>query len=356
MMKKERMQRLRNRLALLFVVLLAVCTGFAVYLWVRFQLPAIVWLCIGFTAVIMLLFVLVIGMMHRYMRDLIVQLSDMIAAISDLREEEYFSVLDDKLLSKLQSQVLKLTRLMRVHQEKLESERDEIKSLISDISHQIKTPLANLSMYCTFLQDEDLDELQRKEFSTHLQSQLDKLSWLMENMIKMSRLESGIIQLHIVSQNLNNTILTAVKQVHEKAIQKGITIHFEPETQSLMLPHDSRWTAEAVFNLLDNAVKYTSGGGQVHIRMEPYEFYARVDIQDTGAGLAEAEIPLVFGRFYRGVSSRDAEGVGIGLYLAREIISRQDGYIKVSSKPGCGSTFSIFMLQEQIVSEVIRSS
>lgn len=343
-MRRDRQQALQRKLVIIGCILFGFGAGLTCYAVVKLDHPLLAWLCAGFTGLVLLLFRLAIGIMQRYMQNVIVQLSEMIGALYDLREEELVSVLDDDLLSKLQSQVLKLMKMMRAHQNKLRTERDEIKSLISDISHQLKTPLANLEMYCTFLQEGDLDEQQRREFSGHVQSQLDKLSWLMESMIKMSRLESGIIQLHLKPGNLVDTIMTALKQVHEKAKQKAITVYFDPSVQELILPHDPRWTAEALFNLLDNAVKYTSDGGQVQIRMERYELYARIDIQDTGTGLAEIEIPRVFARFYRGENSRDTEGVGIGLYLAREIVSQQNGYIKASSNQGEGSVFSVFML------------
>lgn len=273
---------------------------------------------------------------------LLTQLSNMISALIDKREDEVFSVLNDDMLSKLQSQVIKLSGILNMQNKRLKKEHDEIKSLISDISHQLKTPVANLEIYCGLLQDASISNEQREDFTNNIQSQLKKLSFLMESMIKMSRLESGIIVLNPQLGNLNETCLTAIKQVYQKALKKDIEVSFA-EKGDILIKHDWNWIAEALFNILDNAVKYTKSGGKVTVSIEKYEMFARVDIIDSGSGLLETEINDIFKRFYRGKNVGNEEGVGIGLYLTREIITKQDGYIKVYSKKDRGSTFSVFL-------------
>ncbi|MFX3632379.1 MAG: sensor histidine kinase [Candidatus Pristimantibacillus sp.] len=335
---------LNQKLTLFFALLTAVCFAFTGYgIWMV-RIPIVSWILVLFSVFILLMFMVLVWVIRNHMTDLLAQLSQMIATLIDRREDEVFSVLDDNMLSKLQSQVIKLAGILRMQNTKFQTERDEIKSLISDISHQLKTPLANLQMYSTFIQDKDLDVQQRQAFSENIQSQVEKLSWLMESLIKMSRLESGIMQVKPEQGDVNDTILTAIKQVFELAQQHSIEISFLASEQELRLPHDPRWTAEALFNLLDNAVKYTEGPGQITIQTHRYELFARIDIEDTGVGIAEAEIPRIFGRFYRSHPNRqDHEGVGIGLYLARKIIMMQGGYIKVSSTLGKGSVFSVFL-------------
>ena len=176
----------------------------------------------------------------------------------------------------------------------------------------------------------------------NMQNQLEKLSFLMESMIKMSRLESGIIQLNLQLENLNETCLAAIRHVFQKAQAKNIEIKLEAN-RDIYLKHDRNWTAEAIFNILDNAVKYTQSGGLVIVKIKNYELFARVEIIDNGVGLDEAEINKIFKRFYRGENAHDQEGVGIGLYLSREIIQKQGGYIKVYSKKAEGSIFSLFL-------------
>ncbi len=156
----------------------------------------------------------------------------------------------------------------------------------------------------------------------------------------MSRLESGIINLKAEKIILNNIILQSVKSVYLKAKEKDISIKFDNECE-YEISLDFNWTAEAVTNVLDNAVKYTQNGGVIIISITDYPSYLRLDITDNGPGISEEEQAKIFSRFYRGEHSSGVEGVGIGLYLTREIIGLQNGYIKVSSTEG-GSTFSLF--------------
>ena len=113
--------------------------------------------------------------------------------------------------------------------------------------------------------------------------------------------------------------------------------------EGLLLSHDSKWTAEAVFNLLDNAVKYTPVGGAIRISVEQWEMYVKLSVSDTGKGISESNQASIFRRFYREEEVHEQQGVGIGLYLTREIVTRQGGYIKVVSEPGKGSEFSIML-------------
>ncbi len=295
-----------------------------------------------FVAIVFALFISFIIVLKKHMMHIMTQLSEVIASLIDMRENEVFSVLDDDMLSKLQSQVSKLAGILRMQNSKLKSEKNEIKSLISDISHQLKTPLANLNIYINLLMDEELEQSEKQEFIKHINNQVEKLNWLMESMIKMTRLESGIIQLNPEISSLNDTLLTSVKQVYQKASKKGIEIFFVPQSD-IQLIIDKKWTTEAITNILDNAVKYTQLNGKIKINVQVYELYVRVDIEDNGIGIDESEFNDVFKRFYRGKNTKSEDGVGIGLYLTREIISMQEGYIKLKSKVTAGSQFSVFL-------------
>jgi len=300
------------------------------------------------TLIFLVLFEAVIGFMfYRTVRNqinnILMQLSEVIDVITDMREEEVFSTLEDDMLSKLQAQVIKLSGILKAQNSRLEKEKNEIKSLISDIAHQLKNPLLNLNLYISFLKDGDLDETARQEYVNNVANQLERLNWLMDYMIKMSRLEVGIIQLRPEKNSVNNLILTSLKQVFHMAENKEIQIIFNPG-EDVELIADKKWTCEAITNILDNAVKYTGKNRRITINVFKYEMYVRIDIEDNGSGLEEAEINNIFKRFYRGNNSKNQDGVGIGLYLSREIVARQNGYIKVKSKPGEGSIFSVFLL------------
>ncbi|EPR13983.1 sensor histidine kinase [Ruminiclostridium papyrosolvens] len=337
------MKGIKKREAVLIAAIYCICIAFTTYqLLVAKNIQAVIF-CIIFTVLLAVMITALILLLHRYMQSVILRLSDMVASLIDMRETEVFSVLNDDLLSKLQSQVLKLSRILKSQNIKLRNEKNEIKSLISDISHQLKNPLANLKIYVSFIMDEDIDPLMRMEYLKNIDNQLDKLNWLMESMIKMTRLESGIIQLNLEENGLNDVLLTSLKQIYQKALKKNIDIVFVPSEKDIELSIDLRWTAEAITNILDNSVKYTQESGKIKIQVHKYELFARIDIEDNGAGFDEKEVNDIFKRFYRGENSNGIDGVGIGLYLTREIISMQDGYIKAKSESGKGSTFSIFL-------------
>ena len=276
-----------------------------------------------------------------YMQNIFVQLSDMLDAIINMRNENIFSTTEDTVLSKLQYQTIKLTNILKSKNKKIEDERNEIKSLISDIAHQLKTPLTNLKMYGEFLQDESLTDEERKEFSEVINTSLNRLSFLVESMIKMSRLESGVIQLKTHKNNLNDTVLMVIGQIQKKAKEKNIEIKLE-EIDKIELNYDKNWISEAILNILDNAVKYTGENGEIQITLQSYDIFSRIDIKDNGMGISEDEVPKIFSRFYRGNNTLDIEGIGIGLYLSREIVDKHGGYIKVKSNEN-ETIFSVFL-------------
>ena len=239
----------------------------------------------------------------------------------------------------------RLSRLYGILQEnrrKVDEERRELQTLVSDISHQVKTPVANLKMVTDTLLAKPVTEQERRDFLQGIRSQTDKLEFLVQSMGKASRLETGAITLEKKDALLLDTLAQAMSGIVYGAEQKGISVEVQcPD--DLRVSHDSKWTAEALFNLLDNAVKYTPAGGKISVSVEQWEMYVKLDVTDTGRGIPESRQAAIFRRFYREEEVHDQPGVGIGLYLAREIISRQGGYIKVTSEVGRGSTFSVFL-------------
>lgn len=225
---------------------------------------------------------------------------------------------------------------------KVDSERRELQALVSDISHQVKTPVSNLKMVSDTLLSKEVAPKERQAFLQGIQSQAQKLDFLVQALVKTSRLEAGMVRLERQEGLLLDTLAQAVGGIVYVAQCKGIDVAVECP-QGLKLFHDVKWTAEAFFNLLDNAVKYTPAGGRICVSVKDWELYVRVDVSDTGKGIAESRQAAVFGRFYREEEVHDVQGVGIGLYLAREIVTRQGGYIKLTSAVGEGSTFSVFL-------------
>ena len=297
----------------------------------------------GFLGVLILFaLLLLLDFLHnRYNDDLLEQITLLIEALVEQQERQIFSEAEDTLTARLQHQLLKLRNILTAQNQMLAQEKEQIKTLISDISHQIKTPIAAANTFAELLSDGELSAEERTEYITTLQMSLGKLTFLTNSLIKMSRLESDIISLKPEKNSLNEIVLQAVKTVYAKAKEKGILITFEC-AQAFEAVLDFNWTAEAISNVIDNAVKYTPQGGFVRLQITEYPSFLRLDISDSGVGIPEEEQAKIFGRFYRGKQSVGTDGVGIGLYLTREIINKQNGYMKVSSDEN-GSTFSMFL-------------
>ena len=297
----------------------------------------------GFSGVLILFaLLLLLDFLHnRYNDDLLEQITLLIEALVEQQERQIFSEAEDTLTARLQHQLLKLRNILTAQNQMLAQEKEQIKTLISDISHQIKTPIAAANTFAELLSDGELSAEERTEYITTLQMSLGKLTFLTNSLIKMSRLESGIISLKPEKNSLNEIVLQAVKTVYAKAKEKDILITFECD-QAFEAVLDFNWTAEAISNVIDNAVKYTPQGGFVRLQITEYPSFLRLDISDSGVGIPEEEQAKIFGRFYRGKQSVGTDGVGIGLYLTREIINKQNGYMKVSSDEN-GSTFSMFL-------------
>ena len=245
---------------------------------------------------------------------------------------------DESRLSRAESRLAHYLSASAISAGHVAEEKAQLQSLIADISHQTKTPLSNILLYAQLLAEMELSG-EGQNCVAALEGQTKKLQSLLDALVKTSRLETGILTLRPVSGPLLSMLEEAVGQFLPSAAGKGISLTLTPTDAAAVF--DPKWTAEAVCNLLDNAVKYTPAGGEISVRAVRYEMFCRVDVADTGPGVPEAEQPKIFQRFYRSDAAREAEGVGVGLYLARQIAEGQGGYLKVSSKPGHGAVFSL---------------
>lgn len=272
---------------------------------------------------------------RRQSRKILENLGKMLeAAMEGNFTEDSF---DESLLSALESSFAHYLAASTVSARKVDAEKEKLKALIGDISHQTKTPIANILLYTQLLKEQpgNTDCLEA------LEGQTKKLQSLIDALVKTSRLETGVIALHPEPGELGSVMTSAVSQLRPKAEEKGVRITLEHGEANAVF--DPKWTEEALYNLLDNAVKYTPSGGRVSVTAVVYPMFSGVLVQDTGPGIAEEEQPKIFQRFYRGTAHREQEGVGIGLYLVRQIAEGQGGFVKVRSQPGQGSTFSLYL-------------
>lgn len=245
--------------------------------------------------------------------------------------------------SRIASQLRQILNNAHFTEKQSIEEKNQVMELISDLSHQLKTPLANIIMNMELLQDAALTEERRKEFLEHTKSQADKMQWLMANLLKASRLENGMIHFTAKNTGIKETIAKALGAVYAQASTKHIELSVE-EFQDFSLYHNPKWTAEAMANILENAIKYSPENSSIRITVSRLDIYTRITISDEGIGIPTDEFNQIFKRFYRGKDVEQQEGSGLGLYLAQLIAHCEKGYITVSSKVGQGSSFSLFLL------------
>ena len=228
--------------------------------------------------------------------------------------------------------------------ERLEEEENSTKALITDISHQLKTPLASVRMCHELAQSPDLSEEERIGFLKTETQEIAKMETLLDELVKLSRLENNMIQITLERSSLKQTIREAVGQIYMKAHAKSIEICADMEEDADIL-HDRKWTVEALANILENAVKYSPSMTKIYIRMSHLSGNVLLEIEDEGIGIPQEELHEIFHRFYRGRNAKEMakEGAGVGLYLARSIIEQQGGTILAKGKPGCGTIFKIML-------------
>lgn len=252
-------------------------------------------------------------------------------------------------ISELESAMWRFLNDSQLSSVQLAEQKQRIQSLISDISHQTVTPIANIKIYAELLGEQQEkwkagDSSVKEDIAEEIEAvidQVDKLDFLIGSLVKLSRLENGILELEPKRCCIREVLSAINRQFQPKAQQKGITLVIDDSGKEAEF--DLKWTIEAVGNIVDNAIKYTPKGGTVSLHVVLYSMFLRLDVADTGIGIAEQEQASVFTRFYRSRKAAEQPGVGIGLYFAREVLRRERGYIKVSSEPDKGSVFSVFL-------------
>lgn len=269
-------------------------------------------------------------------------------ALASGKEPEGALDMEDSLTGRISEKLSRISHIMERRAQESSQEKQQVQELIADISHQTRTPLANQKICLEILRDE-LQTLQESgetvqsalEFLDRLEHQTDKLDFLLESLVKMSRLETGIIQISKENQDLRPALERALSAAVPAASAKGIRLTAEIGEDGIFLPHDGKWTEEAVYNLLDNGVKYTPEGGEIRLEVRRGEMFTEIHVKDTGKGIAPDRQARIFTRFYREPEIHDQDGIGIGLYLTRKIAELQKGYVEVKSAAGEGSDFCI---------------
>jgi signal transduction histidine kinase len=251
------------------------------------------------------------------------------------------------------AEVADLARQFNVMAERLEEsvelirrDRDRSRDFLADVSHELRTPLAALQMNTELLQGRaGSDPATRAEFLTTSRGQLDRLDWLAHNLLELSKLESGLLQLDLRPDDLRSTLESAFEQAEPAARRRGVAMELRLPSDPVRVRHDPQRIGQVAANLLGNAIKFTPSGGSVVLALEPHRDGARLEVRDTGVGIDASEIPHVFERFYRGSRAHEARGSGSGLGLAivKSIVDMHGGRVAVESRVGAGTTFTVIL-------------
>lgn len=279
---------------------------------------------------------------YRYVRKTFDSIDRILDSVLAKNAELSLEAAVDSRLSKLTHKAVKIIQMNAMDISQTKQEKEIIQSFISDMSHQMKTPLSGVAIYTDLLLEGSITEAERQEFLLRIKTGTEKLQWMMDSLVKMSRLEVGAIELSPVPTGIKQTISDGISAVYGAAAKKNISIQTAYFEDAPLL-HDRKWTSEAITNILENAIKYSSPDNEINISVEALPIYTRISITDYGIGIAPDEWNSIFKRFYRGRNAKDVDGVGLGLYLASLIFQKQSGHILVDSKPGKYTTFSMFL-------------
>ena len=251
------------------------------------------------------------------------------------------SAFNETELSRLESRWKQYLSLSGKSVDQAEKERENLKKLVSDISHQTRTPLSNILLYAELMEDAAETE-NTKKLAHQILSQTKKLEFLIQALVKMSRLETDILEVVPRQQPVRLLVEQTIEEIIPKAQAKQIHIACTRFSDIEAL-YDLKWTGEALTNILDNAIKYSPAESTVFVEVKKFQLYTCISVKDQGIGIRESEKAQIFARFYRSMDVQQEDGIGIGLYLAREILQRENGYIKVHSRKGEGTCFSLYL-------------
>lgn len=276
---------------------------------------------------------------NRIMEDAVTQITKYISGSHEARIE----CDEEGELYRLFHEVNSLVAILNAHAEKEGKSKRFLKDTISNISHQLKTPLAALNIYNGLLQEEPEDMETVKELTALSEQELDRIEMLVQNLLKITRLDADAISFEKESENVADMIKDVELHFAYRAGQEQKEILLSGD-DSISLICDRDWMMEALGNIVKNALDHTKGGDIISIEWKRLPSVVQIKIKDSGSGIHPEDLHHIFKRFYRSRFSKDTQGVGLGLPLAKAIIEAHDGTIEVDSRPGTGTTFLLSFL------------
>ncbi|AWI13432.1 HAMP domain-containing sensor histidine kinase [Caldifermentibacillus hisashii] len=249
-------------------------------------------------------------------------------------------------LSILKNEIYKVTMLLSEQGEQLKEDKVKLNDAISDISHQIKTPLTSMMILVDLLKEDHLPPDKRKEFTRKISTQLNRMEWLVATLLKLSKIDAGTVQFKKERVNVEQLIAKAVDTMLIPMDIKDQKLSIRGE-KDVSYMGDINWTTEAIINILKNCVEHTPDKGEISIHFSENPLYTEIIIEDTGEGVSKEDLPYIFKRFYKGKNASE-ESAGIGLAFAHQIITSQEGDIQVTSRKGTGTKFTIKFFKQII--------
>lgn len=257
-------------------------------------------------------------------------------------KNSYYPFFRDDRLHRMENDIKSLEKYINEEKNIITEDKLNLQSIISDISHQVKTPISNIKMINEILLSRNLDEKQLREFLLSLGKEVDKLNFLMQSMITMSLLETGIMKFNARVLPIYDTIISSLNSAMSLINEKDIDVKVSCP-KDILVKHDPRWTSEAIYNIMNNAAKFSPANSTIAIEVVQDQFYTSISIKDNGPGISKENIKDIFKKFY---SKSGSEGSGIGLHLTEKIIKGQNGYINVNSQLGKGTEFILHLPNE----------
>lgn len=243
-------------------------------------------------------------------------------------------------LSILKNEIYRLSIKLMSQNELLLKDKKYLSDSLSDISHQLKTPLTSMMVMTDLLEQNSLPEEKRKEFLKNITLGIERMQWLVQSLLKLSKLDADAVVMKQEDVEIKRLILKSTESLQIPMEIKGVELQIAEEQDCVHMIADFHWTSEAINNIVKNCMEHTKPGGRIQISYSQNSLYTKIVIEDTGVGIEKEDLPFIFERFYKGKNSSN-DSVGIGLALSREIIIRQKGKIEVSSEVGKGTKFEI---------------
>ncbi len=304
------------------------------------------WVLTGAVAVLTVVLYWVAAAFLRSLYKDVDDVSKVMLEVVEGKEDYHAEIYKQGSMGLLYTNFYKMVTALRESQLKAGEEKEFLKETISDISHQLKTPLASLNVFIDLLYDDKLkDEAKKKEVLGEAKKQLNRMEWMVLAMLKLARIEAGAVQFEVKSRDAENIIRTAMESVNYLLVKRGQNVNFKAETAGTQVLCDGEWLTEAIINLLKNASDYSGEGTTITVTLEEHELFAKLHVQDEGVGIPEEALPHIFKRFYRVDNSVNPGSVGIGLALSKSIVEGMQGKIKVKSEVGKGTCFTITFLK-----------